>query len=132
VLIHVPPDSGGLWIDRGAAAVLNARDAQHMRDGFRTATFNSRGAHVVDPAAAPELELAADYRRKAEEIENAGFQRFASMLRELAAWYERDCSTDRGGVSGPIKRADLSVGPLCSPHSYTERECDHVSLGPVE
>jgi len=90
VLIHVPPDPDGLWINRGAAAVLNARDAQHMRDGFRTAIFNSRGAHFVDPAAAPELELAAEYRRKAEEIENAGFQRFASMLRELAAGYEQD------------------------------------------
>lgn len=106
VLIHVPADSGGLWIDRGAAAVLNARDAQHMRDGFRTATFNSRGAHVVDPAAAPELELAADYRRKAEEIENAGFQRFASMLRELAAWYEQDAQRIVGEYQ------DRSNGPI--------------------
>jgi hypothetical protein len=90
VLIHTPPDPNGLWIRRAVAAALNDRDADDMRDGFRTGTCNSRGAHWVDPSGKPERELAEQYRRKAEEIENAGFQRFAVTLRSLAEGYDRE------------------------------------------
>jgi hypothetical protein len=45
VLTHVPPDPDGLWIYRAAAAVLNARDADDLRDGLRTQTLNARGVH---------------------------------------------------------------------------------------
>lgn len=90
VLIHVPPDEGGLWIHRAVAAELNARDGQELRDGFRTAIYNSRGVHVVDPTGSPERALAHEYRGKAEAVENAGFQRFATTLREIAEGYDLD------------------------------------------
>ena len=61
-----------------------------MRDGFRTRMFNSRGVHWVDPTGKPERELAEQFRQKAEDVENAGFQRFAVMLRELADRYDRE------------------------------------------
>ncbi len=90
VLIHTPPDPDGLWIRRAVAAALNDREADDMRDGFRTGTYNSRGVHWVDPTEKPERELAEEYRTKAEEIENAGFQRFAVTLRGLANGYDRE------------------------------------------
>lgn len=89
-LIHVPSDSDGLWIHHSAAAALNARDAEDMRNGFHTELYNSRGAHWVDPSGAPERELATKYRAQAEAIENAGYHRLATTLRELAASYERE------------------------------------------
>lgn len=61
-----------------------------MRDGFRMALYNARGVHWVDPSGRSERELAASYRGKAEEIENAGFPRLASTLRGLADEYERE------------------------------------------
>jgi hypothetical protein len=61
-----------------------------MRDGFRTGTYNSRAVHWVDPTGKPERELAEQFRRKAEEVENAGFQRFAVTLRGLAEGYNRE------------------------------------------
>lgn len=90
VLIHTPPDPDGLWIRRAVAAALNDRDADDMRAGFRTGTYNSRGVHWVDPTGKPERELAEQFRNKAEEIENAGFQRFAVTLRCLADGYDRE------------------------------------------
>lgn len=90
VLIHTPPDPDGLWIRRAVAAALNDREADDMRDGFRTGTYNSRGVHSVDPTGKPERELAEQFRNKAEEIENAGFQRFAVTLRGLADSYNRE------------------------------------------
>jgi hypothetical protein len=90
VLFYTPPDPDGMWIHRSAAEVLNAKDAIDMRDGFRTEVFNSRGAHWVDPAGKPEKELAEKYRTRAETLENAGYQRFATTLRELAKSYERE------------------------------------------
>ncbi len=89
VLIHVPADPDGLWIHRSAAEILNAKDAQDMRDGFLTALYNSRGAHWVDPTGKPERELATRYRTQAEAVENAGYHRLAATLRELAASYKR-------------------------------------------
>lgn len=90
VLIHTPPDPDGLWIRRAVAAALNDREADDMRAGFRTGTYNSRGVHWVDPTGKPERELAEQFRSKAEEIENAGFQRFAVTLRGLADGYDRE------------------------------------------
>jgi hypothetical protein len=90
VLIHTPPDPDGLWINRTVAAALNDRDTNKMLDGFRTGTYNSRGVHSVDPTGKPERELAKEFRRKAEEVENAGFQRFAVTLKSLAEGYDRD------------------------------------------
>jgi hypothetical protein len=90
VLIHCPPDPDGLWIHRAAADVLNGKNAEEMRKGFRIAVFNSRGVHTVDPTGKPERELAEQYRQKAEDIENAGYQRLAVTLRSLAESYDRD------------------------------------------
>jgi hypothetical protein len=63
-----------------------------MRNGYCTAIYNLRGVHWVDPTGKPEKELAEQYRRKADDVENAGFQRFAVTLRELAAGYEREAA----------------------------------------
>lgn len=90
VLIHTSPDPDGLWIRRAVAAALNDREADDMRAGFRTGTYNSRGVHWVDPTGKPERELAEQLRSKAEVIENAGFQRFAVTLRGLADGYDRE------------------------------------------
>lgn len=90
VLIHAPSGSSELWIDRAVASALNEWDDEDIREGYRTAIYNSRGVHWVDPTGKPEKELAEKYRRKAEDVENAGFQRFASMLRDVAAGYERE------------------------------------------
>lgn len=90
VLIHTPPDPNGLWIRRAVAVALNDREADDMRTGFGTGTFNSRGVHRVDPTGKPERKLAEQFQSKAEEIENAGFQRFAVTLRGLADSYNRE------------------------------------------
>lgn len=90
VLIYSPSDPEGLWIHSAVAAALNDRENDDMRDGFRTGTFNSRGAHWVDPTGKPEIKLAEQFRSKAEEVENAGFQRFAVTLRDLADGYDRE------------------------------------------
>ncbi|MCK9355824.1 MAG: hypothetical protein M0R22_01560 [Dehalococcoidia bacterium] len=90
VLYHCPLDSDGLWLHRSAADVLNAKDAEDIRSGFATAIFNSRGVHSVDPTAKPELALSAQYRRKADQAEDAGYHRLATTMRGLAESYERD------------------------------------------
>jgi hypothetical protein len=90
VLIHAPADPGGLWIRRAVATALNDRDSDDMRDGYRMGVFNLRGAHWVDPTGKPEKDLAEQFRAKAEDVENAGFQRFAVTLRSLADGYERE------------------------------------------
>ncbi len=90
VLIHAPDDPEGLWIHSTVASTLDARDAEMMRSGFHEGTFNSRGVHRIDPTGKPEKELAQEFRRRAEEVENAGFHRFAVTLKGLADIYERE------------------------------------------
>lgn len=90
VLLYCPADPRGLWIVQEAANALNARDADEMRSGFRTEVFNSRGVHGIDPSGRPERELATQWRQKADDLENAGFARFATTLRELAESYDRE------------------------------------------
>ncbi len=90
VLFYCPPDPDGLWIMQSAARILNARDAEEMRNGFRTEVFNSRGVHWVDPTGKPERGLAELWRQRAEAVENAGLARFSATLRDLAKSYDRE------------------------------------------
>ena len=92
VLINSPADPDGLWINHAAAGILDGKDtdAETMRNSFRTALFNSRGVHWVDPTGKPEMELAANYRKQAEAVENAGYPRFATTLRSLAESYAKE------------------------------------------
>lgn len=93
VLIHTPPDPDGLWIHHSAAAALNAKDVNDIRDGFQTALFNSRGVHGFT-AGREERELAKKYRRQADEVESRSYHRLASSLRNLAAAYEHDAERE--------------------------------------
>ncbi len=90
VLIHYINDPSGLWIHKALAEALNAEDAEEIRRGFYLGIVNSRGAHFVDPTGKPEKELAAKYRKQAEEVENALYHRFAITLRSLADSYEEE------------------------------------------
>lgn len=89
LLIHAPADPTGLWVHKTIASALNDRDAESMREGYRTGAYNPRGVPWIDPTGKPERELAEQYRAKADEVENEGYQRFAATLRELAEAYDR-------------------------------------------
>ncbi|WP_103309414.1 MULTISPECIES: hypothetical protein [unclassified Pseudomonas] len=89
-LIYAPQDLDGLWIHRSVATVLNAKDAEPMRDGYRAALYNQRGAHWVDPTGAGEKLLAEGYRSKASDLEEAGYHRLSTSLREMAESYDRE------------------------------------------
>ena len=98
VMTHAPADPGGLWIDRVAAAALNGRDVEAMRDGFRTQLFNSRG--VFSPTGGSgERALADKYIERAAQVDDAGFTRLATTLRDLADSYERYARREGDGSS---------------------------------
>jgi len=90
VLVNAPEGSDGLWIHPVIAEAMNDRERTSLRDGYSTGIRNSRGVHWVDPEAKPEKALAEKYRQRAEDVENAGYQRLATTLREVAASYDRD------------------------------------------
>ncbi|MFP3342108.1 hypothetical protein R0J87_06290 [Halomonas sp. SIMBA_159] len=100
VLVNSPEGPDGLWIHPVIAEALNNRGRSSLRDGYRTGIYNSRGVHTVDPEAKPERALAEKYRQRADQVENAGYQRLATTLRGLADSYDRDAERiiSRGGV----------------------------------
>jgi len=90
VLLYSPSDPDGLWIHKTIAAKLDARDMKKTRQGYETAVHNSRGVYWVDPEGKAELELAKKYKEKASLVEERGYCRFASTLRNIAQSYERE------------------------------------------
>lgn len=95
VLVHVPPDASGLWIDTVVAEQLNRLDMEELRAGYRTGIFNSRGVHWVDPSGEPEFELASKFAERAEDSDKQGFARLASTMRQLAKEYAGDAARIR-------------------------------------
>ncbi len=89
VLIHAPEDPDGLWIHRGAATALNVRDREEMREGFTTALYNQRGVHGFT-GGKEEHELAGRSRARAVALEERGYSRVATAMRELAQVYDRE------------------------------------------
>jgi len=93
VLTHAPMDPDGLWIHHAVAAALNARDAGEMRSGFTTVLFNQRGVYGFTNGE-EELELSKENRKKAEALEEKGYSRFATAMREFAKSYERQAKRE--------------------------------------
>ena len=93
VLTRAPPDPNGLWIHEAVAEALNGKDTGTMRSGFTTELFNQRDAHYFT-AGEEELELAQKNRDKAADLEEKGFSRFATAMREFAHGYERDAERE--------------------------------------
>jgi hypothetical protein len=93
VLPYAPVDPNGLWIREAVANALNAKDAAEMRSGFTCELVNMRGVFSYT-AGKEEREIAARYNTKAEALEQKGFHRFATALRELAKRYEQDAERE--------------------------------------
>jgi hypothetical protein len=98
VLFYCQADENGLWIDEVIAQTLNADDADIMRNGFRVAVFNSRGVHEANSEA--EMELANGYKKKAEDVENAGYYNLATTMRDIAKSHEADAELYKNGFMG--------------------------------
>ncbi len=89
VLIHAPAEPDNLWIHSSVAKILNEKGMSAMRDGFTTELFNSRGVHSPS-GGEEELKLARKNREKADALDNRGFTRFATAMREFAERYQRE------------------------------------------
>lgn len=90
VLVNSPEVADGLWIHPVVADAMISRERASLRDGYGTGIRNLRGAFIVDPEANPERALTAKYRKQADDVDNAGYQRLAKTLLDVAASYERD------------------------------------------
>lgn len=89
VLPYAPPDPSGLWIHRAVAQIVNERDAEMLRSGFRCELFNRRGVHGYT-GGAEEKKISLQFREKAEALEACGYHRFAKAIFDLAESYEKD------------------------------------------
>ena len=89
VIFNSPPDPSGLWLHRASAEILNAKDADDVRNGYAMAIFSSRGVYFPDAAGRAEREFASHYRKQAEDLELAGYYRLAETLKEAAKSYDR-------------------------------------------
>ena len=96
ILVTAPLDPSGLWIHEAVAEVLDERDAQAMRSGYTAGLFDQRGAYTLTGGKG-ELKLAEENRKKADALEEKGFSRFATAMREFAKDYERDAERQAKG-----------------------------------
>ncbi len=93
VLAYAPADKGGLWINQAVARVLDAKENEEIRTGFRTELFNMRGVHTYT-AGEGERKLATEFRDKASALDDAGFHRASAAVRELAEGYDQDAERE--------------------------------------
>lgn len=106
VLFYVDSDPSGLWIHQCAAELLDNEDDDHIRQGFSSEVYNSRGVYTVDPSGKQERELSDVWRKRAEEIEKLGLIRFASSLKILANSYDREAERVIADFANELKSSD--------------------------
>ncbi|RIE05711.1 hypothetical protein [Candidatus Cryosericum terrychapinii] len=92
VLVHVPPDPDGFWIDKSVAQALDQNDesAECLRSGFGSAVINSRGVYWGNPSGEDERALAAKYRQQASDLNMEGLPRLAATLQGIAKRYDQE------------------------------------------
>lgn len=93
VLAYALADPSGLWIHEAVATVLNYRENDNMRTGFKTELYNQSGVHEFTYGK-EERELAKRNREKADALDAKGFTRFATAMREFAEQYNREAERE--------------------------------------
>lgn len=90
ILARGPAGVDGIFPHEAARSVLDAADAESIRQGFHTGCFNKRGVTVRGPfdGGQQERELANYYRQQATAL-SAAFPMLAAALDGLANTYER-------------------------------------------
>jgi hypothetical protein len=84
VFIYAPHDTDGFWIHRAIAKLMQDKGNETMLSHYRTALYNSRGAHFVDKTGEEDRNLAAKYIGMAEAAEAEGFIDLGNEMRALA------------------------------------------------
>ncbi|MDP0563527.1 MAG: hypothetical protein QS721_14850 [Candidatus Endonucleobacter sp. (ex Gigantidas childressi)] len=65
---------------------MNDKKRVSLRRGYYSGSINSRGALIVGS----EAKLVKEYQQRAHDVERAGYQRLAKILRDLANRHEQD------------------------------------------
>lgn len=92
-LMYHPAGLEGILKHPAVAKCIDAPEHEHMRRGLTVEIFNSRGVYGFT-GGKEELELAKNYRSRADQYDLATFTRIATSLRALAESYERDAERD--------------------------------------
>lgn len=92
ILFYTPQDKDGFWINKDIAEILNTEEYEHMRQGYHSEIINSRGCHIVDKTAKPELDLANKYHKQANDCRNAGYSRLAAILDDAELFYKQEAA----------------------------------------
>ena len=87
-MIYAPADPTGLWIHKEIASLLNEEQSDEMRRQYQNSRFNA--AQTMKLASSTEsprkrIQVCLD---QADAVENEGYFRLATELRNLAKSYE--------------------------------------------
>ncbi len=93
VMTHAPADPAGLWIHKSIAELLEAEDAEDLRDGYRSGRYFARSVYW-GTGGKEERELALKFREEVEALENLGFVRFATSLKKVAKSYDQEAERE--------------------------------------
>lgn len=95
VLRYSPVDDDGLPLRHAVAEVMNRPAMEAMREGYCNALIDSRGVHQIDPTGQDEIVIAERYEINASKMEDAGYVRIASSLKQLGQFYRRNAERER-------------------------------------
>lgn len=87
VLFYSPSDNSGFWINKTVAEILNKIENLRMREGFHSEAINSRGVYSVDYTGKAELEIANNWKIKAEALNEKGYYELSTTIMDLYGFY---------------------------------------------
>ena len=94
ILFYAPPDTDGFWINKTVAKILDEKAHEHMRHGFDTESFTSRGVYGASGGKKEEV-ISKAYASKAIALREEGFYIFATCLDNIAKGYSREAKESR-------------------------------------
>ena len=95
ILSKSPLRDGGLYIDKSIATLLDEKEYQRMRDGYRIGILNSDGIKTVDPTGSSELKKSEAWKERAQSVESLGLRHFAKTLRLLSDDYKNQSEWEK-------------------------------------
>lgn len=89
VLVNVPKDDDGFWINKEVAEILNEVDSDELRAGLHLGFINSTGVYAA--GAGFEKNMADKFRKRVLATEKLGYRRLASCMKDLEKFWMNSC-----------------------------------------
>ena len=94
ILSKSPISDNEFFIDKHFIELLNTKEYEPMRESYEIGIYNLEPIRTIDPSGEPEFEKSKLWKKRADTLNNLGYEHFARTLFDISDRHRRQGEAD--------------------------------------